>query len=70
MVSREVLLGDELIRGVSDDMVVIASFGHKGVVDLTVETTCSSDWPDFSLKWDRFSWLYFKRFDEETLQTH
>jgi len=51
-------------------MVVIASFGHKGVVDLTVETTCSSDWPDFSLKWDRFSWLYFKRFDEETLQTH
>ena len=70
VVSREVLLGDELIRGLSDDMVVIASFGHKGVVDLTVETTCSSDWRDFSLKWDRFIWLYFKRFDEETLQTH
>ena len=70
VVSREIQLQDALITGVSDDLVVIARFGHKGVVRLTVETTCSSEWPDFSLKWDRFIWLYFKRFDEDTLQTH
>lgn len=70
VVSREIQLQDALITAVSDDLVVIARFGHKGVVRLTVETTCSSEWPDFSLKWDRFIWLYFKRFDEETLQTH
>lgn len=70
VVPREIQLQDALITAVSDDLVVITSFGHKGVVDLTVETTCSSEWPDFSLKRDRFNWLYVKRFDEETLQTY
>lgn len=67
-VSREMQSGDALIWGASDDLVMAARFDENGVAMVTAETSCSSEWPNFSLKRDRFNWLYFKRFTEETLQ--